>query len=552
MKLFIKIALTMTLAITLLACNGADDQPDPTPDPTDTFEPDPTDTLDPDPTETVDPDPTDAYDPRSLVPERCDYLDNIDDWQPVWCDEFDEDGLPSPDRWAYDVGGHGWGNNELQYYTRANLNNAFIEDGVLHIQAIKESFQGNEYTSARLVTKYYGDWEYARIQVMARMPSGRGLWPAIWMLPTEWRYGGWPYSGEIDIMEYVGYDPGIIHGTIHTGAFNHSLGTQIGYSKAVPTAETEFHLYEMVWEPRRIRLYIDGEQFAIFGYNPDFRPHVSNTDAWPFDQPFHLILNVAVGGDWGGAQGVDDSIFPQSMEVKYVRVYQKDYAGMTDEPPSQVSGMTMMWNTHDQIRLKWNHAEHDVMVSHYNIYVDDVYHGRTTLNAYTADGLDPGGEYVITVEAVDFAGQAGPPRSILLTTDAVQTVTERIQAQDFISMRGVQVVTTDDTEGEQHITSISDGDEMSYVLQVVTPGTYRVHYRVRSDSGGEIALRSVSPRALAVTTVPDNTDGWVTITSEPFTIARAGVYTYRLVANVGGFEINYFEFERLEEDNGHD
>ncbi len=359
------------------------------------------------------------YDNRSLVPESCEYLDNIGQhWQPVWCDEFDTDGLPDSSRWLYDAGGGGWGNQELQYYTRENLNNAFIEDGILHIRAIKEQHGNYNYTSARLVTKYQGDWEYGRIQVKAKMPSGRGTWPAIWMLPTDWRYGGWPHSGEIDIMEYVGYDPGVVHGTIHTGAYNHMLNTQIGYTRNVPTAETEFHLYEMIWEPASIRLYIDGVQFAEFGYNPEVNKHIENSEAWPFDQRFHLILNLAIGGTWGGQRGVDDSIFPTEMQVKYVRVYQRDYAGMTRRAPEAVTNVRVHWTEATRARIAWNHATHNVQVSHYAIYVDGEPAGTTTVNAFNLSELVPNTTPRIDIYAVDFAGNRSVAETIHLQTEA--------------------------------------------------------------------------------------------------------------------------------------
>jgi beta-glucanase (GH16 family) len=126
----------------------------------------------------------------------------------VWSDEFDYTGLPDTTKWSYDVGGSGWGNQELQYYTYRRTDNARVEEGKLIIEAIKESYSGMNYTSARLVTKNQGDWLYGKIEVSAMLPKGRGTWPAIWMLPTDWEYGGWPSSGEIDIMEHVGYDEG--------------------------------------------------------------------------------------------------------------------------------------------------------------------------------------------------------------------------------------------------------------------------------------------------------------------------------------------------------
>lgn len=489
-----------------------------------------------------------TYDPRGLVTEECAHLDNIDDWQPVWCDEFDEDGLPDSSKWSYDVGGHGWGNQELQYYTNANLNNAFIEDGILNIRAIREDFMGSSYTSARLVTKYKGDWEYARIQVSARMPEGLGTWPAIWMLPTEWRYGDWPHSGEIDIMEHVGYDQGVVHGTIHTGAYNHGLNTQIGYTKNIPTVSSEFHLYEMIWEPARIVLLIDGVQFAQFGYNPESNLYTENSEAWPFDQPFHLILNVAVGGTWGGLRGVNPEAFPTAMKVEYVRVFEKDYAGLDEEPPSEVGDLRVHYTTHNMARLAWNHATDDVKVHYYNVYVDGVLTETTTLNAINIRGLDPDTAYQISVEAVDFKEQSSPQETLTISTQAVRTVNERIQAEDFDAASGVDIEPTEDIGGGYNVGWIDTNDTMEYLLSVEEAGEYVITYRASSLEGNaEIDLLTRS-RFPLVTTSIDATGDWQAFenfTSEPFTLTE-GVNTFRIRAKVGGFNLNYFDFEKVD------
>jgi beta-glucanase (GH16 family) len=246
--------------------------------------------------------------------------DAVAGWRLVWADEFEGDGLPDSTRWGYDVGGHGWGNDELQYYTERRPENARIAAGRLVIEARREPMEGREYTSARLVTKGRGDWLYGRIEARARLPSGRGTWPAIWMLPTEWRYGGWPESGEIDIMEHVGHDPDVVHATVHTAAYNHLEGTQVGAARVVPTARAAFHVYAVEWTPAEIRGYIDGIHYFSFP-NERLSSAAATHREWPFDQPFHLVLNVAVGGGWGGAEGVDPDIWPQRMEVDYVRVY---------------------------------------------------------------------------------------------------------------------------------------------------------------------------------------------------------------------------------------
>lgn len=486
-------------------------------------------------------------DPRSLVPTECEYLDNIDDWQPVWCDEFDVDGLPDPTRWGYDVGGHGWGNRELQFYTQANLDNAFIKDGVLHLQAIKESLGSNDYTSARLVTRQRGDWLYGRIQIKAKMPSGRGLWPAIWMLPTNRIYGGWPYSGEIDIMEYVGYDPGIVHGTIHTGAFNHMRNTQIGFRTALPTVEEQFHLYEMIWEPGRIELFIDGERFAHFEFNPNASVGISNSDAWPFDDAFHLILNVAVGGTWGGLRGVDDDIFPQSMQVQYVRVFQRDYQALSKGTPSRVNAPIVLKSTHQSIQFKWDRIE-DEFIAFYNIYMNDTFVGRTTVNAFTIEDLVPDTEYDIVIEAENFAGNRSPQVSLTASTLPIRNINLRIQAQAFDAMSGVIIERTQDSSGDLHVSSIDTGDTMEYILEVFKAGTYQITYRVSSETEGRIELLTRSRFPLVVTTIPatGGAQSWQDVTSESFNL-NPGIYTFRLRAAVGGFKLNYFEFDRMED-----
>ncbi len=236
---------------------------------------------------------------------------------PTWSDEFDYQGLPDTKKWNYDVGGSGWGNNELQYYTKENLKNARVENGKLIIEAIKENFDKNTYTSARLVTKGKGDFLYGRFEIKAKLPKGIGTWPAIWMLASEQNYSNkyWPDNGEIDIMEHVGYDPGKVHASVHTKAFNHVINTQKTANMMVNDFDTAFHEYRLDWTPQKIEMYIDSKLYFTF----------ENTGKgfaeFPFDKKFHLLLNLAVGGNWGGVKGVDESIFPQRMEVDYVRIY---------------------------------------------------------------------------------------------------------------------------------------------------------------------------------------------------------------------------------------
>jgi len=232
---------------------------------------------------------------------------------PVWADEFDYSGMPDPAKWGYDVGGGGWGNHELQYYTDSG--NAIVGNGVLTITARKEDKENRHYTSARVISKGKGDFLYGRFEIRAKLPAGRGTWPAIWMLPTDWAYGGWPNSGEMDIMEHVGFNPGKVHVSMHTKAYYFKINTQKTSVTEVDSIYDAFHTYRLDWTPAAIRAYIDGRQ--VF----EMKNEGQGFEVWPFDKRFHLLLNVAVGGDWGGKQGVDDRIFPTAMQVDYVRVY---------------------------------------------------------------------------------------------------------------------------------------------------------------------------------------------------------------------------------------
>lgn len=243
-------------------------------------------------------------------------------WTLVWSDEFDVAGLPDPAKWDYDTDRNqvGWFNNELQYYARNRLENARVEGGRLIITARRENlttapdYGGQNYTSARLVTRGRADWTYGFIEVRAKLPCARGSWPAIWMLGSR---GSWPDDGEIDIMEQTGQNKGEVLGTIHTRAynfFNGTLGVGQGARTALADACTAFHNYQLTWTVERIQIGVDGRNYFEYTKVPG-----SGNDRWPFDNPQYLLLNIAVGGDLGGA--VDNTMLPAQMEIEHVRVY---------------------------------------------------------------------------------------------------------------------------------------------------------------------------------------------------------------------------------------
>ena len=244
----------------------------------------------------------------------------------VFADEFNSGTMPDPAKWEYDThrNATGWYNNEKQYYAAARPENIRIENGNLVIEARKETlsradfpdYSGQDYTSTRLHTKGKASWTYGFYEIRAKLPCGRGTWPAIWMLPEDPDVV-WPDGGEIDIMEHVGYDPGVIHHSVHTKAFNFGKGTQRTASYTLDTACTQFHRYQLLWTPKGLMFAVDDAPKFLFEKKRSERAR------WPFDEPMHLLLNIAIGGDWGGRKGIDDAALPARMVVDHVRVYQK-------------------------------------------------------------------------------------------------------------------------------------------------------------------------------------------------------------------------------------
>ncbi|MBE6427123.1 MAG: glycoside hydrolase family 16 protein [Planctomycetaceae bacterium] len=236
----------------------------------------------------------------------------------VWSDEFDGVGLPNPQKWGYEYGFVR--NRESQFYTREREKNVYQKNGVLTIESFKEHFEENgqtaEITSGSITTEGKAAWTYGRIEVSAKLPKGRGAWPAIWMLGTNIREIGWPKCGEIDIMEYVGFNPTQIHATVHAGDAGKHTHTSKGSFIRIPEVEDRFAVYAVEWTKDKMDFFVDDELYFTFKRGD------RNIEPWPFDKPHYLILNTAIGGAWGGAKGIDEAIFPCRFEIDYVRVYQ--------------------------------------------------------------------------------------------------------------------------------------------------------------------------------------------------------------------------------------
>lgn len=263
-----------------------------------------TPTATPAPTPTPEPTPTPTEEPTPAPGPPDGYI-------LVFSDEFDGETIDES-IWSYDVGAWPY-NKELEYYTQ---DNAFIENGCLVIEARVEKIKNRSYTSARLKTEGTFDFTYGYLEVCAALPVATGTWSAVWLLPTDTRYGGYLDSGEIDIVERVGYDAKLVHATVHTFDNNAVDGDPISAYARIGRRDTSFHIYSFLWTEDMLQIFLDGNETLRYE-----RPENADYTVWPFDVPFHLILNVAVGGTWGGIKGVDDAAFPQRMLVDYVRYY---------------------------------------------------------------------------------------------------------------------------------------------------------------------------------------------------------------------------------------
>ncbi|MCM1067240.1 MAG: glycoside hydrolase family 16 protein [Muribaculaceae bacterium] len=243
------------------------------------------------------------------VPEGCERL--------VFADDFSTPGAPDSTRWTFEEGYVR--NGEMQYYTSGP--NAVCKDGILIIEARNDSVTIDgvvcPVTSASLTTRGLHSWKYGYVEVRARISSSRGTWPAIWMMPESSAYGAWPRSGEIDIMEHVGYEPANVHFAAHTERYNHMRGVQNNFVCPAPEAVGSFHTYALRWTPDSLTWLYDGEEKYTLK-----KEDKADWTSWPFDNEFHLILNLAIGGGWGGQQGVDLEALPRTFEVDYVRVFQ--------------------------------------------------------------------------------------------------------------------------------------------------------------------------------------------------------------------------------------
>lgn len=454
------------------------------------------------------------------------------DWDLVWSDEFDGISVDR-DKWYFETGNHGWGNGEAQNYT--NGNNAFVEDGNLIIEARKENSNGSDFSSSRMNNTSDYDFLYGRVEVRAKLPSTGGTWPAIWTLPREWSYGTWPLCGEIDIMEHTGNNLNHVFGTIHTGAYNHSIGTQKGGGKNFNDVVNTYHTYVLEWYPDRLDWYYDGELvFTFENENKTF-------EEWPFDIPHYLKLNIAIGGGLGG--NIDyNGTWPQQMTVDYVRVYDLGFGKNDSIAPSTPNNLTASVNS-TNVNLNWNVSSDNRYIEKYYIYQDDVLIDSVARNSYKVQFLDPETEYKFSIKAKDFAHNFSEEVSTKAITGIITGVVipAKIEAENFVYQEGMETENCTDKGGGLNMAFIDYGDWLAYYIDVKTAGTYYLAARTASEStGGSFDVENANGLKLTDITAPitGGWQDWVTVVSEGFELDE-GVQNLIIRSTGNTYNINW-------------
>lgn len=504
-------------------------------------------------------------------------------WQLIWSDEFDSSDV-SLSKWEIQIGDGtlyglppGWGNNELQYYTNRpeNIN---VNNGILIITADQESYMGYNYTSARMRTMNQGDWTYGRFEMRAKLPFGQGLWPAFWMMPTDAVYGGWAASGEIDIMELLGQEPSKVYGTLHHGgSWPNNIQTRGEYLLTVGTFADTFHVFSLEWEPGEIRWYVDGIHY------------LTQTSWWttggpfpaPFDERFHIILNLAVGGNWPGPPG-PGTTFPQRMEVDYIRVFQDTNQrpmvaiispsnGANFQPGSSIPIVVSAIDTNGSISEVRFYQGDAVIVEDlslpFEIAVQNAFEGAYSLRATAKDdsGITSYSEFVdisvggaathspylitpvhipgtIEAENYDLGGQG------VAYDDADPGINNGSSTGAYFRRQeGVDIEQTLDTGGGFNVGWIEDGEWMEYFINVNATGTYSISARVASQNGGgafyiQVDGQNVTP----ILNVPPTGgwQSWSTVTRENVNLTY-GIHHLRLIIINGDFNLNKLIISRV-------
>jgi beta-glucanase (GH16 family) len=458
-------------------------------------------------------------------------------WTLVYGDEFNTNGLPDRSKWTVDPKPKGWINGEQQVYTDTTHDNIRVKDGNLVIKGKKDFPNGTTtepWSSGRLISQNKMDLLYGRVEVRAKLPKARGSWPAIWMMPTTSAYGGWPKSGEIDIMEHVGNNLGNVLSTVHTQNNNWQNGGHLSGSKKIPDVATAFHVYAVEWTPDSLRFTYDSNH--VYTY---VNPYTDWKD-WPFDQKFHIILNVAIGGGMGGS--IVEADWPDSMMVDYVRVYQKglgtpvlDSILVTPADVSFLPGKTQQYKA-----IAYDQNGHTMTIN-------PVWSISGAGNTITTDGLATiQSSGVITATAtVDSVSVSGTAFATVRPTN-YKPIPAKIEAEHFDNSNSCCTEPTSDVGGGRNVSYIGGNTWFEYDITVPDSGNYRIQFRTAMNNATSLRVMLDS---VTLTTVPLPSSGgwqkWITVTSAPINFS-AGNKTIRIQSNASGWNFNWLRFVRAD------
>ncbi|MFT4605738.1 MAG: beta-glucanase (GH16 family) [Rhodothermales bacterium] len=489
------------------------------------------------------------------------------DWQLVWADEFDGSEVDTT-KWAFQLGDGcpdlcGWGNGEEQFYTSSN---AVVDGGLLKVEVRREDQGGRSYTSSRLRTLGKASWRYGRIELRAKMPRGVGFWPAVWMLPSDEVYGNWAASGEIDILEVFGNDAATVHGTLHFGGVS-PRNTFQGGSFTLPLRDFSraFHDFAIEWVPGEMRWYVDG---TLYHTQRDWYTTESRFPA-PFDQEFHLLVNVAVGGAGGDPS---DTTFPQRMDIEHIRVFQSENTAPSVVLDSPADGSQI--SPGSAVTIEATAADTDGTVSRVVFYAGDAAISVDEAAPFevTIEGVVEGC-YTVRAKAIDnLGGETWTPDATVTVGSCVQapyamvppSAPGRIQGEHFDlggegeayhdldnsnagNARGNEFRTADGVDIDYALGSdqglfVSDfaaGEWLEYQIDVAVAGPYNLDLRARSEAGATASLLSGSTVLAAELAVTASADGSFSTVRAANTLLEAGVQTLRVQVNDGSLEMDH-------------
>ena len=330
----------------------------------------------------------------------------------IYSDEFDGSGDIDNSRWTREVHEAGWTNEEAQSYTD-RIENSYLEDGKLVIKAMKETYGNGQYTSARLISKE--SFLYGKFDIVAKLPTGEGTWPAIWMMPADNLYGEWPKSGEIDIMENVGKEPEWIHGSLHSEKYNFKNGNQVTKKVSIPTNYSEYHTYSVIWTPEYIEFLVDEVPYLKHSYDEVAEP--SRWEAYPYDKHYNILLNLAIGGNWGGE--IDDSIIPAYFYIDSIKVYDLNFNKYDKTVPDKVKGLKFDGSKNV---LNWDYCHDNVSVKEYQVSLNNGENLITQNNYLALNSIDLIGATSASVTATDYSNNQSDSSKIQVNPSVVEAI----------------------------------------------------------------------------------------------------------------------------------